>query len=148
MKRFVLVSAALLLATISVPVVAQVQFNVNIGSPPPVVLASPPTMLYLPQPGLYAAVGVPYDIYYAGDRYYYYRDSNWFWAPGYGGPWTYASYRSLPPVIREYRIGVLRDYRDREYRVYRVNAPRFEGRHFVASYGPGSRGRGRGHSKH
>ena len=136
MKRHVLVSAALLTVVLAVPAAAQVQINLNFGPPP--------TMLYLPQPGLYAAVGVPYDIYFVGDRYYYYRDTNWFWAPGYGGPWTYVAYRSLPPGLRNYGVGVLRNYRDREYRVYRVSGPRFDGRHFVAAYGPGNHGRGRG----
>jgi len=134
MKTHVLISAVLVTATLALPATAQIQFNLNFGPPP--------TMLYLPQPGVYSAVGVPYEIYFVGDRYYYYRDSNWFWAPGYGGPWTYVSYRSLPPGLRNYGVATLRNYRDREYRVYRVDSSRFDGRHFVARYGPGNRGRG------
>ena len=147
MKRYApLVSAVLLIAAVAMPATArQVNFNVNIGPPPPVIVPAAPTMLYLGQPGVYSAVGIPYDLFFVGDRYYYYRDSNWFWAPGYGGPWTFVSYKSLPPGLRNYRVGVLRDYRDREYRVYRLNASQFNGKHFVASQG---HGRGRGRGKH
>jgi hypothetical protein len=145
MKRHIpFVSAALLIAALAVPAAAEVHINVNIGPPPPVIVAAPPTMLYLGQPAVYAAVGVPYDIFFVGGRYYYYRGADWFWGPGYGGPWTYVEYRSLPPGLRNYRVAVLRDYRDREYRVYRAAPPRFGGRYFVASHGPG---RGRGYAR-
>jgi hypothetical protein len=156
MKRISFVSAALVIVAMAFPAAArQVNFNVNIGPPPPVVVPAAPTMLYLGQPGVYSAVGVPYDIFYVDDRYYYYQGSNWFWGPGYSGPWTYVTYKALPPGLRNYKVVTLREYRDREYRVYRQNAAGFNGRHFVASPGRGNgngngngNGRGRGHAKH
>ena len=38
---------------------AQVNVNVRIGEPPPVVVYSAPTMVLLPEPQTYVAVGVP-----------------------------------------------------------------------------------------
>jgi hypothetical protein len=104
-------------------------------------------MLYLNQPGVYSAVGIPYDLFFADGRYYYYQGSNWFWAPGYGGPWTYIATPALPYRLRSYDVVRLRDFRNREYRVYRVDTPKYKGKHFAAAYGPGNRGRGlaRGH---
>lgn len=133
----------LFMASIAIPVTAaQVHIGVNIGPPPPVIVHSAPTMLYLGQPGVYAAVGVPYDIFFVDGRYYYYRGPNWFWGPGYGGPWTYVTQSSLPYRLRTYNVVRLRDYRDREYRVYRVAEPKYKGKHFAAAYGPGNKGRG------
>jgi hypothetical protein len=42
---------------------AQINVNVHIGEPPPVVVYSPPTMVLMPEPQMYVAVGVPYDIF-------------------------------------------------------------------------------------
>ena len=127
---------------------AQVHVSINIGAPPPVIVRHPPTMVYLPEPRLYSAVGIPYDVFFVDGRYFYFRNNNWFWAPGYGGPWTYVEYRALPSGLRKVKVERLREFRDREYRVYRSNERSFSGKHFVADYGPQGKGRGRGHSKH
>src|SRR5678815_4986018 len=99
MKRLVL-SLALLLGGLAVQAHAEVRINVNIGGPRPVYVQpapvyvhSAPTMVYLPQPALYVAVGIPYDLYFVGGRYYYFHGDNWYWGPGYGGPWSPVVYR-------------------------------------------------------
>src|ERR1700751_5267233 len=74
---------------------AQVNINVQIGEPPPVVVYSPPTMVLMPEPQMYVAVGVPYDIFFVSGRYYYLHGGHWFWGPGYGGPWTYVAVETL-----------------------------------------------------
>jgi hypothetical protein len=132
------------------PTLAQVSVNINIGAPPPVIVRSPPTMLLLPEPGFYVAVGVPYDIYFISGRYYYLHEDNWFWAPGYGGPWVHVVHSSLPPGLQKFKIRQLRTFRDREYGLYRAQGPDFKGRRFQAVSGPGGsngrgNGRGRGH---
>ena len=117
---------------LAVPAHAQVNVNVNIGGPPPVVVRAAPTMVFLPDPGVYAAVGVPYDIYFINGRYYYFNDDEWFWAPGYGGPWVFVSYRTLPPGLRKFKMVKLHEFREREYRVYKVQGRNFKGEHFEA----------------
>jgi hypothetical protein len=105
-------------------------------------------MLYLAEPASYAAVGIPYDIFFVGDRYYYVHGDNWFWAPGYGGPWTFVSYDRLPPGLRKFKVVRLREFRDREQQVYLVQGPKFKGKHFEGNEGNDhGRGRGRGKKK-
>jgi hypothetical protein len=38
------------------------------------------------------------------------------------GPWTYVEYPKSPPGFRKYKVERLRDYREREYVVYRQQA--------------------------
>jgi hypothetical protein len=131
----------------------QVSVNVNIGqpppvivaAPPPVVVAAPPAMLYLPQPGLYVAVGTPYDIFFLSGHYYYYHEDHWFWAPGYSGPWVHVVTKSLPPGLQHYRVVQLREYREREYRVYKTQGPKFKGKYFIAEEHRGEEHHGEEH---
>jgi len=141
---------------------SEVHVNVNIGAPPPVIVQSPPPMLFLPEPAVYVAVGTPYDIFFIDGRYYYFHGNNWFWAPVYGGPWVHVVHTGLPPGLRRYEVVKLREYREREYRVYKVQGSKFKGKSFMAVEGPPARGhghdddhdsdghgkgRGRGHNK-
>ena len=125
---------------------AQVSVNVHIGEPPPVVVYSPPTMVLLPEPQMYVAVGVPYDIFFVGNRYYYLHDGRWFWGPGYNGPWTFVALESLPPGLRKFKIKRLHEFREREYKVYQVQGRNFRGSYFVAEE-RGNPGRGSGRGK-
>src|SRR5690349_22494878 len=107
----VLLGLMLSMGFVTEPASAQVNVSINIGQPPPVVLYSPPTMVLMPEPQMYVAVGVPYDIYFVGGRYYYLHGSNWFWGPAYGGPWTYVAIERLPPGLRRYKVKQLHDFR-------------------------------------
>ena len=141
---------------------AEVNINVNIGPPPPIVVRERPTMVYLTEPAVFVAVGVPYDVYFISGRYYYMHRDNWFWASGYDGPWVHVTYKSLPPGLQRYKVVTLHEFREREYRVYKVQGPKFKGKYFVADPGPAKhhdrdndqgenqqgkgKGKGRGHS--
>jgi len=120
----------------AMPARAEVNINVNIGAPPPVVVVERPHMLYLNEPAVYVAVGVPYDIFFVGGRYYRYHGDHWFYASGYNGPWVYVVDKSLPPGLRKYKVVQLREYREREYHVYKVEGSKFKGKHFDADPGP------------
>lgn len=132
----ILVGLTLVTSAMATPAFAQVSINVNIGAPPPVIVHERPTMVYLAEPAMYVAVGVPYDIFFVGGRYYYFHGDNWFWASGYGGPWVHVVHKSLPPGLQKYKVVQLRDYREREYRVYKTQGPKFKGQHFDADPGP------------
>ena len=129
----------MLLGVFSTQARAQVHVNINIGPPAPVIVEAPPQMLFLPDPGVYVAVGIPYDVFFLSGHYYYFHGNNWFWGPGYGGPWTYVEYRGLPPGLQRYKVVRLREYREREYRVYRDQGRNFSGKHFYAAAGDGDR---------
>jgi len=138
-----------LLTAFATPVfAAEVNVNINIGAPPPVVVHERPTMLYLPEPGLYVAVGIPYDIYFVSGRYYYLRGSDWFWAPGYGGPWVFVGHvghSSLPPGLRKFKVKDLHSFREREYRVYQTAGPGYRGKSFRGESHPGENDQGEDH---
>ena len=127
---------------------AEVHVNINIGAPPPIVVYSAPTMVYLREPAIYVAVGIPYDLFFVSGRYFYVRGNTWYRGPGYGGPWTPVVYRELPRGLQKYRVDRLRQFRDHEYRTYRSARSDHRSGNFVADYGPSrgkSHGRGRGH---
>jgi hypothetical protein len=140
---------------------SQVNINVNIGQPPPVIVHERPTMVYLPEPAAYVAVGIPFDVFFVSGRYYYLHGNDWFWGTGYNGPWAVVAVRSLPPGLQKYKIERLHEFREREYRVYKVEGPKFKGKHFEAdefrddhdnkssheSDGNNGRGNGRGNGK-
>lgn len=137
MRRLIVVSSVIWLAVFASKAQAEVHINVNIGAPPPpIIVRSAPTMVYLPEPAVYVAVGIPYDLYFVSGRYYHFRGDDWFWAAGYGGPWRPVVYSALPYGLRKYKPARLHEIRNREYR------------YFVADYGPPGKGRGRGHRKH
>lgn len=150
-----IVSAGILAGSAVVaPARAEMNLNINIGVPPPVVVApppvevqAPPDMIFLPEPGIYVAVGIPFDVFFVSGRYYYFHGGNWFWASGYRGPWSHVVYKSLPPMLRRYKVERLHAFREREYKAYRVQGPKFKGKHFVAVPGPGARHQMREHVK-
>jgi hypothetical protein len=136
------------LVFLATPMYAQVNVNVHIGEPPPVVVYSPPTMILMPEPQAYVMVGVPYDIYFVQGRYYYLHGSHWFWGPAYGGPWTYVAVERVPPGLRKFKVQRLHEFREREYRAYRARGPNFRGVYFVADEGHPGRGKGKKNGKH
>jgi hypothetical protein len=136
------------------PARAEVNVNINVGPPavvvappPPVEVEAPPEMVYLPEPGVYVAIGIPFDVFFLSSRYYYFHGGNWFWASGYRGPWTHVVYKSLPPGLRRYKVERLHQFREREYKVYKVQGRKFKGKHFVAAPGPKVRHEVREHVK-
>jgi len=159
MKRHWLLASAIIWIFAAKAQATEVHINVNIGGPPPIILHSAPTMVFLPEPSLYVAVGIPYDMYFYSGRYYHVRGNSWYWAPGYGGPWKTMVYSSLPPGLRKYKVARLHEFRDREYRMYRVSSrdyrdrdryedrTRYNVRYFVADYGPSNRNQGNGRGR-
>ena len=141
MKGLVLgIAAGLWAGSAGPPVQAgDVNVNINIGPPPVVVMAAPPTMLFLAEPGIFVAVGAPYDIFFFDARYYYFHAGYWFWGPGYNGPWILVQVHLLPPGLQKYKIEKIRLFRDREFKVYKAQGPKYKGRRFVGVQGPGPR---------
>ncbi len=138
MKKTVLV---LVIAAITAAssVQAEVSVNVNVGIPAPrVIVSTPPAVrfevapLFIDSPrlGFYVGVDTPYDILFSSDYFYLYYGNGWHRSRHHNGPWIEIPYRELPPGIRKHRIERIREYRDREYRVYRRDRDHYRGRHF------------------
>lgn len=156
MKKLV-VTTALLAFSQSVAAFAGVNVDIHVGvpplpppvvvapvppppvyAPPPVVVQQPPEVVYEAQPrfvfvptlGFYVSVGVPYDICYIGNNYYYRANGTWYVGPSYSGPWAVAQPRYLPNPLLRYRYDQIRSFRDREYRVYQRSPEHYRGRVF------------------
>lgn len=132
-----------------------VDLNIHLGNQPrPVVVAAPPVaprpVVVAPAPpepyyvddaeedvefvypdrlGFYVAVGVPYDLFYLNNVYFVFRDGRWYRSPDNRGEWYPVRYRELPPSLRRHRIERIREYRAREYDVYRHDREHYRGRH-------------------
>ncbi len=115
---------------------SNVGFNVgiNVGNvpapvyaPQPAVIDEPPEFVAQPAMGFYAAVGTPYDLFFAANSYYLCRGNMWYAAPNYNGPWVHVGYRSIPWSLRRYPIARIRYMRDEvgdnDYDVYRHFRP-------------------------
>ncbi len=150
----VLVPAALVLASVASAGNVGVDVNLRLGNQPEQVVvpvAPPPARVIVREPsspavvtidddvnfvyparlGFYVAVGVPYDLFYARNNYYLFRDGRWFRAPGSHGPWVAMRYRELPPGLRRHDIERIRAYRRAEYDIYRHDRDHYRGRHFM-----------------
>jgi hypothetical protein len=98
------------------------------ASPPPVYIDQAPQFIYSPQLGMYVAVGVPYDIVYTGNEYFYWYGGRWYHGPYYNGPWAFATRAYYPPALLRFRIGYIRQYRNYEYRQWQRHGRNYRGR--------------------
>jgi len=98
------------------------------ASPPPVFIDQAPQFIYSPQLGMYVAIGVPYDIVYTGNEYFYWYGGRWFHGPYYNGPWAFATRAYYPPALLRFRIGSIRQYRNSEYRRWQRHGRLYRGR--------------------
>ncbi len=98
---------------------------------PPVVIEEPPEFIEPPELGFYAAVNVPFDLFFVANTYYLCKGNVWYSAPRYNGPWVQARYRALPPQLRRYPFQKIRYYRDAGYNHYRrADNPYWNKHHF------------------
>lgn len=96
--------------------------------------AEPPEFVYSPQLNAYVAVGVPYELVYTGNDYYYFYRGNWYRGAYYNGPWSYVPRTAYPPVFVRYEAVNIRHYRDVEYRRYVRDRSRYDGRVYRPHY--------------
>jgi len=107
--------------------------NVNIGPPPPIVVAAPPPLVVVPGVPVVSYVpSVHADVFVYQQHWYYAHDGHWWVARGYRGPWVLVAPGSLPPPI----VAVPARY----YKVPPGHLKKFDG-----DQGHG-KGKGQGHS--
>ena len=87
-----------------------------------------PQFLYSSALNMYVAIGVPYDIVYTGNNYFYFYGGRWYRGPYYNGPWVIARKRQFPSVLLRYRIDQIRYYREVESRRYERDRSHYDGR--------------------
>lgn len=102
-----LVIAAVVLSAL--PAQAQVNVNLNIGQPPPVIFAAPPRVVVVPKTPVYYAPDTSYNVFFYDGRYYSLHNGGWFLATSHRGPWAFVPVEQVPrPVVlvpaRYYKI--------------------------------------------
>ena len=92
--------AMLIAASVAIPASARAQVNVqvNIGQPPPVVVARP-VMVPVQASPVYYAPSHGSDLFFYDGRYYTVRDDHWFYAARVNSPWVSIAIGKVPPVI-------------------------------------------------
>ncbi len=107
-----------------------IEAQVSEDYPPPseIYFDEAPQFIYSPPLNMYIAVGVPYDLVYTGNEYFYFHDGRWYRGPYYNGPWRFVPRRAYPPAFARYRINNIRHYREAEFRRYEHDRARYDGR--------------------
>jgi len=114
---------------------AEVNLNINIGSPP-VVVAEPVEVALIPGSGVYfVADGGPDLFFYAG-FWWSPRGDRWYRSRVYNGPWIVVEHRHVPVQI----VRVPRDYRARYKKVKHVPYGQWKKAHSKKSYDDGRHG--------
>ena len=92
---------ALLIAAgvaMAAPAHSQVSVQVNIGQPPPVVVARPVLVAVPASPVMYAP-SYGSDLFFYDGRYYTVRDDNWFYSARVNSPWVSIAVGKVPQAI-------------------------------------------------
>jgi hypothetical protein len=126
---FFIVGAVALTAAVSS---ADTTVNVNIGPPPPIVLAAPPPLVVVPGVPVVSYVpSVQVDLFVYQNQWYYSHGGHWWVGQSYRGPWVLVGPGRLPQPI----VGVPVRY----YKVPPGHLKHMEGP-------PPGHGKGKGHS--
>lgn len=149
--KSVTLSVVALLLSITAPVYAGINVNIDIPGPPGIVVAPPPPpvvvappapeqpeivineqpqLIFSPALGYYVAVGSPFNMVFIDNNYYLYRGGRWYMSPTYNGNWVFTEPRFLPSGIRRHNWADIRRYRDREYAAYRRDPQHYRGKFY------------------
>ncbi len=85
-------------AALPAPVRGQVSVNINIGQPPPVIVAQPVLVPVQASP-VYYAPSYGSDLFFYDGRYYTVRDDQWFYAARLNTPWVSIAIGKVPRQI-------------------------------------------------
>ena len=109
-----------------------ISIQFGIGAAPPVYAPVPPSMVWLPELGMYVALGVDRPVFYLGGVYYFNDAGIWYSGPRYGGPWSRMQrppqylQRVQPRDWDRYQAEARRHADDSRWRHFRA-APQFRG---------------------
>jgi len=94
---------------------ADVKIGINVGTPPPVVvapvpavvitppsitLAAPPPLVVVPSaPTVQYVPSGPHNLFVFGGRYYSFHNGHWFHAGHYNGPWGHIKREKVPAAV-------------------------------------------------
>jgi hypothetical protein len=95
-----IVMGALVTALLGVVTAAVADVNVNIGVPPPIVVAATPPLVVVPGvPVVSYAPALQVDVFVHNGVWYYPYGGHWYAGPSYRGPWRPVAFAALPPAV-------------------------------------------------
>lgn len=114
---------------------AEVNLNINIGSPP-VVVAEPAEVVLIPGSGVYFAVDTGPDLFFHAGFWWSPRGDRWYRSRVYNGPWIVVERRYVPVQV----VRVPRDYRARYGKVKHVPYGQWKKAHYKTPHDNGRHG--------
>jgi hypothetical protein len=97
---------------------------------PPIMITQAPEFLFPEELGFGVAVGVPYDMVYISETYYYSLGGVWYRSASYKGPWSARGENQLPPELRKHKLSKIRALRNQEFRAYWKDKEHYKGKLF------------------
>jgi len=83
----------------SVAAAADVNMNINLGWPPPLIVEKP-RVVVVPDSGVYRAPNLEFNVFVFGGKYYSLHNDQWFMTVKVGAPWTPIVYEHVPVEVR------------------------------------------------
>src|SRR5262245_36105821 len=83
----------------SVAAAADVNMNINLGWPPPLIVEKP-RVVVVPDSGVYRAPNLEFNVFVFGGKYYSLHNDQWFMTVKVGAPWTPVVYERVPAEVR------------------------------------------------
>ena len=83
----------------SVAAAADVNMNINLGWPPPLIVEKP-RVVVVPDSGVYRAPNLEFNVFMFGGKYYSLHNDQWFMTVKVGAPWTPIVYERVPVEVR------------------------------------------------
>jgi hypothetical protein len=114
---------------------AEVNLNINIGSPP-VVVAEPAAVVMIPGSGVYFVDDAGPDLFFYAGFWWSPRGDRWYRSQVYNGPWIVVEHRHVPVEV----VRVPRDYRARYKKGKHVPYGQWKKAHHKKSYDNGRHG--------
>jgi len=101
-RKFVTISVGMILLigmAYSNRAIADVNVNVGINIPPPLVISAPPPVVVIPRTYVYFPPEVEVDIFFYHDYWYRPHQARWYRSESYKGPWVHIVTEKVPPVL-------------------------------------------------
>ncbi|MDA8431929.1 MAG: hypothetical protein M0Z60_03080 [Nitrospiraceae bacterium] len=109
------------------PSIAEININIGIALPPPVVFATPPDVIVLPDTNdVYAVPGVDIDLFFWSGWWWRLWEGRWYRSHYYDRGWAY--YNRAPSFYFDVDPGWRRYYRDHDWRGHRWDYERIPDR--------------------
>lgn len=123
MKKLLIRTILLALVLVfPIPTLAGVDVGVSISLPPPIVFASPPEVVVIPETYVYAVPDLDVDIFFYNGWWWRPWEGRWYRSRHYNQGWVY--YQRVPSFYTRVPSSWRNDYRDNRWRGHQWNHQR------------------------